>query len=118
MELSRDARILFALIFVLFLQSYLSGNVLPSLLGIGVLSYILFCRSSFAAAVDSQDVNIQRNIQKKTYFAKEPVRVSVSYSYPFTDEVFLEIKDRIPKDSFVLEGSNVHTDVVSSLRGI
>ena len=111
MESNRLARIFFIFALILFVQSYVSENILPSIIGISVLSYVLFARSSFRTAVGGQDVEIKRTIAKKTYFADEPVNISISYSYPFKDNVSIKIVDRLPESSFVLEGSNIFDGV-------
>ena len=117
MELSRKARVFFIFVFILFVQSYLTKNILPLFIAIGALAYVLFTKSSFSHALGSQEVDLERTVQKTTYFANEPIRVDLKYSYPFNDEVFVELRDRMPQYSFALEGSNVHKDAVSSLRG-
>ncbi|MBN1785657.1 MAG: DUF58 domain-containing protein [Candidatus Methanofastidiosa archaeon] len=118
MELSRIARLTFIFTLMLFAQGYITGNVLPTLLGMSLLSYLLFARSSFANAVGNGDAKLSRAIERRSLFAEEPVRVEVSYSYPFGDEVMVGIKDVIPKESFTLSGSETHTEMANALKSV
>lgn len=118
MELSRTARIAFILVFILFVQSYATGNILPSFFGIGLLAYILFVKESYKNTIGDHDVEISRNIEKKTYFADDPIRVSIDFYYPFNDSVRLALKDRMPEHSFVLEGDTQFDNMVDMPNGV
>jgi len=99
-------------IIAFFVQSYFTLNLLPSLLGAGMLVYIIWVKSSFYYATKNLTEEFRRSITEKIFFADNPVNVNICYSNTASGPVFIKISDRIPEESFVLENSSLQEEFV------
>jgi uncharacterized protein (DUF58 family) len=109
MELTTTGRVVMGGTVALFLQGYLMGNVLPVTLGIALLAYVINARSYVHQAVKAGAPEVERSLEETTYFAQSPVTIQVSFRKATSRPLPVTITDHVPEDTFVLEGSNVHT---------
>ena len=95
----------FALACILYIESFLFGNLAPLFFGFGIIAYMIYDRLAFSHQLSEQDIEVEREVLEQMLFAEKPFTV-VTRIRNRGGPAKVHVEDRLPEGLTLVSGSN------------